>query len=170
MRAGEKDGLLLNQRLTEFLFSYRSTPHSTTGISPAELFVQRRLKTKFDLLRPDRKKVVTSRQCGQKPHSRNAVLRSYPVGSDVMVRDYRLADKGPVTYEVGLGSGNIVKRHIDQLTQRLAPLPVAESVQADDVQDNFMYPDSEELTMQEVPVAPQRYPQRDRRPPDRLMH
>ena len=123
MRAGEKDGLLLNQRLTEFLFSYRSTPHSTTGISPMELFVQRRLKTKFDLLRPDRKKVVTFRQGGQKPHSRNAVLRSYPVGSDIMVRDYRLADKwipgtivqklGPVTYEVDLGSGNLVKPMCD---------------------------------------------------------
>ena len=121
--------------------------------------------------------MVTFRPGGQKPHSRNPVLRSYPFVSDVMVRDYRLADKwipgtivqklGPVTYEVDLGSGNLVKRHIDQLTQRLAPLPVAESV---DVQYNLMYPDSEEPTMQEVPVAPQRYPQRDRRPPDRLMH
>ena len=51
-----------------------------------------------------------------------------------MVCDFRHTDKwvpgtivqklGPVTYQVDIGSGNIVKRHIDQLTQRLTPQPV----------------------------------------------
>ena len=40
-------------RLSKFLFKYRVTPHTTTGISPAELLMGRRLRTHLDLLYPD---------------------------------------------------------------------------------------------------------------------
>ena len=39
-----KDGSL-NDRLAKLLFSYRITPHNTTGISPAELLMKRQLKS-----------------------------------------------------------------------------------------------------------------------------
>ena len=134
MRAGEKDGLSLNHRLSEFLFTYRATSHATTRASPGELFLQRKLRTRFDLLRPDHKKLVASRQATQRPASNNhARLRSFAVGSSVMVCDYRHANKwipgtivrklGPVTYHVDTGEGTIVKRHVDQLTQRQEPTP-----------------------------------------------
>ena len=61
MRAGEKDGLSLSQRLAEFLFSYRSTAHATTNASPSELFLQRKLRTRFDLLKPNLKGIVEAR-------------------------------------------------------------------------------------------------------------
>ena len=35
-----------------FIFHYRSTPHSTIGLSPAELLLKRKLKTHLDLLKP----------------------------------------------------------------------------------------------------------------------
>ncbi|CAB0005138.1 unnamed protein product [Nesidiocoris tenuis] len=44
------------EKVDEFLFTYRSTPHSTTGRSPAELIFGRRLTSPFDLLKPDLKR------------------------------------------------------------------------------------------------------------------
>ena len=72
-----------------------------------------------------------------------------------MVRDFRHTDKwvpgtivqklGPVTYQVDIGSGNIVKRHIDQLTQRLTPQPVvSETNETQTTEDNFQYHESTE--------------------------
>ena len=43
----------LETRLSRFLFTYRLTPHSTTGISPAELMMGKRLHSQFDLLQPN---------------------------------------------------------------------------------------------------------------------
>ena len=37
--------------LDRFLFNYRLTPYSTTGVSPAELMFGRRLRSRFDLVR-----------------------------------------------------------------------------------------------------------------------
>ena len=182
MRAGEKDGLSLNQRLSEFLFAYRATPHATTDVSPGELFLQRKLRTRFDLLKPDHRKLVEARQAAQeKPRDKHTRLRNLLSGSSVMVRDYRGTNKwvpgtivrklGPVTYQVNIGSGNLVKRHIDQLTQRLEAQPlVPETTENPTVEDNFQYPAIVEQPRQEPVVEVcQRYPQRVRRPPDRLM-
>ena len=186
MRAGEKDGLPLSQRLTEFLFSYRATPHATTDASPGELFLQRKLRTKFDLLKPDQGRLVTSRQAAQKPQSHKHTLRVFTIGSAVMVRNYRRPDKwvpgtivrklGPVTYQVDLGRGNLVKCHSDQLTTRLEP-PSGEHSKTNETQttqdDYFQYPDTSDdpLPEQVDPPhhPPDRYPQRVRQPPDRYM-
>ena len=186
MRAGEKDGLPLSQRLTEFLFFYRATPHATTDASPGELFLQRKLRTKFDLLKPDQGRLVTSRQAAQKTQSHKHTLRVFTVGSAVMVRNYRRPDKwvpgtivrklGPVTYQVDLGRGNLVKCHIDQLTTRLEP-PSGEHSKTDEPQttqdDYFQYPDTTDNPIQEQVDPPHhppdRYPQRVRQPPDRFM-
>ena len=43
----------LETKLARFLFDYRITPHSTTGIAPAELLMHRQLKTRLHLIRPD---------------------------------------------------------------------------------------------------------------------
>ena len=37
-------------RIARFLFHYCSTPHSSTGVSPAELLMGRQLRTHLDLL------------------------------------------------------------------------------------------------------------------------
>ena len=39
-------------RLSKFLFRYRVTPQTTTGLSPAQLLMGRRLRTHLDLLHP----------------------------------------------------------------------------------------------------------------------
>ena len=40
-------------KVSRFLFSYRSTLHTTTRMSPAELFLGRRVRTPMDALVPD---------------------------------------------------------------------------------------------------------------------
>ena len=43
----------IKQSLARFLFSYRTTPNSTTGQTPAELFLNRRVRTRLDLIHLD---------------------------------------------------------------------------------------------------------------------
>lgn len=52
MKVGEHDGLTLQHQSQNFLMTYRSTPHATTGQSPASLFPGRPIRTQFDLVRP----------------------------------------------------------------------------------------------------------------------
>jgi hypothetical protein len=42
----------LNAAVRHFIAAYRSTPHSTTGHSPAELLYGRRMRTLLDLMAP----------------------------------------------------------------------------------------------------------------------
>ena len=63
-----KDGLRkikegsLETRLSRFLFKYRITPHSITGISPSEIMFGRRLHSHMDHLRPHLEKKANDRQ------------------------------------------------------------------------------------------------------------
>ena len=186
MRAGGKDGTSLNHCLSEFLFGYRSSAHATTNVSPSELFLKRKLRIRFDLLKPDTKGVVESKQATQKEHhDKHSKLQSFPIGSPVVVRDFRHPNKwipgvilrmlGPVTYHVRVENGKVVKRHIDHLAHRLAPATViADSTSEDStVRDNFHYPEIDPpiqapLLNDHQPPG-DRYPQRVRRPPERLM-
>lgn len=49
-------GDTLETRLNRALFNYRITPQSTTGLSPAELLMGRKLRCTLDLIHPDLKK------------------------------------------------------------------------------------------------------------------
>ena len=162
-------------------------PHYyTSDALPGELFLQRKLQTKVDLLKPDQERLVTSRQAAQKIPSHKYTLRSLAIGSADMVRNYWRPYKwvpgtivwklGPVTYQVDLGRGNLVKCHIEQLTKRSEPLPQEHS-KTDEPQttqhDYFQYPDTTDAPNQEqvdpLHNPPDRYPQRVREPPDRCI-
>ena len=47
----------IEHNLLRFLFVYRRTPYSTTGVSPSELLINHKLKSRLDLIRPDITKV-----------------------------------------------------------------------------------------------------------------
>uniref|UniRef100_A0A1I8NKV1 Integrase catalytic domain-containing protein n=1 Tax=Musca domestica TaxID=7370 RepID=A0A1I8NKV1_MUSDO len=53
----------LKENLNEILRQYRNAPHSTTGQSPAQLFLGRQLRTRLDLVRPqETSSKVTAKQ------------------------------------------------------------------------------------------------------------
>ena len=49
-------------RISIFLFQYRVTLQTTTGVSPAELLMGRRLRMYLDLLHPDTASKVAARE------------------------------------------------------------------------------------------------------------
>ena len=88
MKAGQKDGITLSHRLACFFHTYRTTPHSTTGVSPSELMMGRQLWTRWDLLKPDTGKSVCQRQEKQiEQHNCHAQFRSFDIAQSVMVKN-----------------------------------------------------------------------------------
>ena len=53
LRADDYRGLTAEQRLMAFLLIYRSSPHSTTGVPPCKLFLNRDICTRMHLLCPE---------------------------------------------------------------------------------------------------------------------
>ena len=125
MKAGRVDPGTLQQKLARFLMAYRSTPHTTTGVTPAELFLGRQIHTRLDLLKPGVRNTVMKKQAVQKKaHDVHAKNRNFQVGQAVLVLNFRegprwipgkiLEKMGPVSYQVVV-QGQTWKRHIDQL-------------------------------------------------------
>jgi transposase InsO family protein len=56
----------IQTRLTRFLFQYRITPHSTTGVCPSELLMCRHLRSHLDLLFPSVESRVHASQVRQR--------------------------------------------------------------------------------------------------------
>ena len=76
----------LHTRLQRFLLAYRSTPHSTTGQSPAELLFSRPLRTRLDLCKPNlRQSVELKQQNWKAAHDRGSVDRQFATGDPVYV-------------------------------------------------------------------------------------
>ena len=150
MKASRHDHLSAQQRLQNFLLTYRSTPHATTGETPATLFLGRKLRTRLDLMIPSLEERVEGKQAVQKnQHDTHSKLRQFEPGQHVMVRDKRPAaptawipgvivqQKGPLTYVVKVFDGQLWKRHVDHL--RLSSPP-------DGQEDSAPYP--------QAPVVP----------------
>ena len=56
-----KEGTITD-RLSQFLLVYRNTPQATTGVTPAELMMRRRLHSALDLVKPDLEDRVVTKQ------------------------------------------------------------------------------------------------------------
>lgn len=79
------------ERLDSYLMSYRTTPHSTTRQTPAELFLKRQPRVKLSLLKPDFELSMREQQQRtkvQKDMSRG-VPRCFAVGDAVWVKTVR---------------------------------------------------------------------------------
>ncbi|CAF4178451.1 unnamed protein product [Rotaria sordida] len=76
--------------LNKFLFSYRTTPHATTNLSPAELFLKRKPRTVLDLLRPSATDIsMKARNRYKLNFDRHTKDRQFNIGDKVLVRDFR---------------------------------------------------------------------------------
>jgi hypothetical protein len=103
---GTTGGGKLVDVLNKFLFRYRSTTHSTTNASPAELFLKREFRTVLDLLRPTAVDASTkARSRYQSNFDQHTKTRNFNPGDKVVVRDLR---KSPTT--VKWIAGTLIRR------------------------------------------------------------
>ena len=82
LKVSKGDGRSLNHRLSSFLFTYWTSPHATTGVSPSSMFWQHNVRTRFYLLRPNTEAYVLDQH------------RSWFVGQAVMARNLRPGPDG----------------------------------------------------------------------------
>ena len=61
----------VKEKLAKFLIAYRNTPHSTTGVSPAQLLLGRPLRTRLDLVKPNLNRKMVNQQCQQSIRAAN---------------------------------------------------------------------------------------------------
>ena len=75
----------INSRLAKVLLTYRISPQSTTGVSPSELLVGRRFRTRLDLLKPNTAATVEEKQLKQKrQNNARAKDRTFELGNLVI--------------------------------------------------------------------------------------
>jgi hypothetical protein len=129
----------LRTKVNRMLFAYRTTPHSTTGVSPAEMLNKRRLRTSLGILKPNVHANVRRKQFEMESRSNiKSPLRDFAAGDTVLVRNFGQGDRwlegvivrlmGAVDMEVRVGD-RIVRRHFDQV--RRCPSQLEESHDAE---------------------------------------
>ena len=119
--------LPIQERLSKFLLTYRLTPHSATGIAPAELFMGHRPHSLLDNLRPDLSLKVGSRQVKQKlSHDNSKPICTFAVGEVVSAENFTgkspkwspgsMAEvTGPLPYVIQLQDGTTRRGHIGNI-------------------------------------------------------
>ena len=117
----------IQTRVSRFLFHYRTTPHTTTGVCPSELLMGRRLRTHLCSLIPETTSTVARKQEIQKAnYDKNTKNKILVEGDTVLARDFssvkskwvagRLNNNtGPMSYEVELEDGRVVRRHLNHI-------------------------------------------------------
>ena len=118
----------VSAKIAKFLLVYRNTPHSTTGEPPSLLLMGRRLRTRLDLLIPSVEKHVEARQYSTMvTPTAHRGLCQFHAGDPILARNYGKGEKwmpGVITEVLGSRhymvevSGNLWKRHVDQLLSR----------------------------------------------------
>ncbi|XP_058816725.1 uncharacterized protein K02A2.6-like [Topomyia yanbarensis] len=102
LRIGQMKGELLERSLQEYLYMYTVTPHSVTGVSPAELMFGRRFREKFpqvsdnSILRDE----IRDRDLIHKYHAKmyrdkrvNALESNIGVGDQVLMKNQHRVNK-----------------------------------------------------------------------------
>ncbi len=118
----------LKCKVAKVLFSYRNMPHTTTGLTPAELFLKRAPRTALSLVKPCLQKKVENQQaaCKKQRDGHNPKMRSFDLNQSVKVRNVRggkekwipgvIVDvKGPSTYLVRVPGNSRRFVHADHL-------------------------------------------------------
>ena len=178
-------------RVSRFLARYRITPQTSTGVSPAELLLGRKPRSRLDLVYPEIGRKVRQCQASQKQaHDWHAKERTMQEGEAVYASNFRRGPRwlpgilkestGPTSFAVQLEDGRLLRRHQDHLIQRSC-VPQAstadQEVPADPIPAS---PAAEqpELQLEETPAQPavpvqsptqgipeKRYPTRNRHAP-----
>lgn len=119
----------LDTQLSKFLFHYRMTPHANTGVPPPELLMQRKPRSRLDLLKPQLSTTVHLKQTKQKlNHDKSTPVRQFQIDDAVYVQDLPSRStwlpgtvvkiRGLLTYDIELEDGRIVTRHVDNICRQ----------------------------------------------------
>ncbi len=176
----------IDSKVSRFLFTYRITPHSTTGVSPTQLLMGRRPRSVLDQLHPDMaRRVQNSQQRQKRNHDQHVKPRAFAVGNTVSVRNFGsgatwlvgAVEKalGPLSYQIKLEDGRLVRRHVDHLRARVSTTEMsAESSEEDFLADTISVPptvvpvsETDESAVP-APESEPRHSTRNRQSPDRL--
>ena len=123
MKSYDANSSNVSMYISKFLLSYRTTPHTTTGVCPSFLLVGRRIRSKLDLMLPDSRS--TNEDEMYRKLSEIKKIRNFDVDDKVLVRNYSKSNQkwipgivskklGTLHYEVQI-DGNVMRKHIDQL-------------------------------------------------------
>ena len=114
----------MKSRLAQACTIHLSSHSSTTGVSPGELLLGCRPRSRLDLLKPHTAEKVEKNQMKQKEHDLRSRERKLEVGEQVFVPNYHRGNRwipgtieqktGPVVFRVKLRD----RRHQDQLRKR----------------------------------------------------
>ena len=145
-------GTTVQEKLSKFLFTYRITPQTTTGVAPAQLLMNRCPRSRLDRLFPDLSERVAKHHAKQaEQHDTSKPLRTFVVGDTVYVKDFSTPSPtwipgmvtkvtGPLSYHVELESGRTVRRHVDAVRRRDVLVSAAGDTSQDST-DDFYLPD-----------------------------
>ena len=138
----------LETRVARFLFNYRITPQTTTGVSPSELLFGHCLCCHLDFLRPNLDAKVRQNQSGQKElHDFHARDRELVEGDSVLAKNFSAGEPwlpgviysmtGPASFTVDLTDGRRVRRHLDQVRKSASTTVVDQSSTTSETDDDF---------------------------------
>ena len=120
----------IDTTLARFLFHYRTTPHTTTGVSPAELLLGRQPRTHNTLLRPSTASRVREAQQRQRSsHDVRTRERTFNLTDPVYIRNFSKQNPkwlpgkiteihGPRSFTITLTTGQVMRRHIEHIRPR----------------------------------------------------
>lgn len=119
----------LNKSLDDFLLSFRNTPHTSTGQTPAEILFKRGPRTKLAMTKPSMKnRLKFKARAGTEPSE----VRQFAKGEAAMLKDLRpgasnkwvavtiVERHGPLIYTVEV-DGRLRKAHLDHLARAANP-------------------------------------------------
>ena len=114
-----------DMELSKFLFHYRLTPHTTTGIAPAELLLGRRPRSCLDLVKPDLSQQVQRKQLTQVANRGGRADKQFDIGSAVLAKNFSsgrrwlegtiLHASGPASFTIELTDGRVIRRHVNHI-------------------------------------------------------
>ena len=120
----------LDTAVAQFLFHYRSTPHSTIGATPAQLLLGRQPRTHNNMMRPKLSTRVREAQLRQQiTHNSTSKECGLSLNDPVYVRNF--SQQGPAwipgeitqvhgsrSFTITLNNGQITRRHIEHVRFR----------------------------------------------------
>lgn len=173
-----KDGLKratkqsLDRELSKFLFRYRLTPHSTTGVAPAELLLGRRPRCCLDFVKPDLSQQVQRKQLTQIAKEGGRSNKHFEVGAQILAKNFSsgrfwlkgtiLRASGPRSYQIELTDGRIIRRHINHIRKSITssqPVTANDAGDWTDLAPNISRPSAGDVQPQPAPVAPPEVPE-----------